>query len=312
MRSDAEVYLRASARLIELVRPIHNSVPGRVRYKVIGLYRSVALKYRLEMLLLEDPQVGQVSASILTGNVLIIFDPHCNPRKIASHVEQIAVTYQQEIEVSQAENGSGLFPQRVPAPVTELRVTRRNKDEPYVFATREQETKPWHLMAAKFVLASLNSSKKKGLSAEAAKTSLKQYGLNVVPEPLSRSKWGIFIDQFMSLPVALLSAAAGLSVVTGGVADAIVIMAVVGINSVIGFVTENEAEKTINSLKKLIRPYAQIVRGGSSLEIPAEQVSGGRHSCAQARDIRNCGREACRSKSFNCRRIGAHRRKHAR
>ncbi len=299
-------------RLIELVKQIHNTVRGRVRYKVIGLYRSVVLKYRLETLLSEDPQVGQVSASILTGNVLIIFDPDCNPRKIASHVEQIAVTYQQEIEVAQVENGSGLLPQSVPARVTELRVTSGKKDEPYVFATREQETKPWHLMEAKFVLASLNSSKRKGLSAEAAKKSFKQYGLNVVPEPLARSKWGIFIDQFISLPVALLFAAAGLSVVTGGVADAIVIMAVVGINAVIGFVTENEAEKTINSLKKLIRPYAQIMREGSSLEIPAEQVSGGRYSCAQARDIRNCRRKACRGKSFNCRRIGAHRRKHAR
>jgi len=186
------------------------------------------------MLLLEDPEVGQVSASVLTGNVLIIFDPDCNPRKIASHVEQIAVTYQQEIEVSQAENGSDFFLQGVPARVTELRVTRAKKDEPYVFASREEEAKPWHLMDAKFVIASLNSSKKKGLSAEAAKTSLSKYGLNVVPELLSRSKWAIFVDQFQSLPVALLAAAAGLSVVTGGVADAVVIMAVVGINAIIG------------------------------------------------------------------------------
>ena len=205
-----------------------------MRYKVKGLYRSVSLKYRLEMLLLEDPEVGQVSASVLTGNVLIIFDPDCNPRKIASHVEQIAVTYQQEIEVSQAENGSDFFLQGVPARVTELRVTRAKKDEPYVFASREEEAKPWHLMDAKFVIASLNSSKKKGLSAEAAKTSLSKYGLNVVPELLSRSKWAIFVDQFQSLPVALLAAAAGLSVVTGGVADAVVIMAVVGINAIIG------------------------------------------------------------------------------
>jgi P-type Ca2+ transporter type 2C len=243
-----------------------------VRYKVKGLYRSVSLKYRLEMLLSEVPEVSQVAAGILTGNVLIVFDPDCNPRKIASHIEQIAVTYQQEIEVSQAENGSDLYPQGVPARVTELRVTRAKKDGPYVFALREEEAKPWHLMDAKFVIASLNSSKKKGLSAEAAKTSLSKYGLNVVPEPLARSKWAIFVDQFQSLPVALLAAAAGLSVVTGGLADAAVIMAVVGINAIIGYFTETEAEKTINSLKTLIRPYAQVMREGSLSEIPAEQV----------------------------------------
>ncbi len=283
-----------------------------MRYRVQGLYRSVSLKYRLEMLLLEVPEVGQVSASILTGNVLIIFDPECNPRKIASHVEQIAVTYQQEIEISQAENGSGLVPQGLPARVTELRVTRGKKVQPYVFAGREQETRPWHLMDAKFVLASLNSSKKKGLSAEAAETSLSKYGLNIVPEPLSRSKWDIFIDQFMSLPVGLLAAAAGLSVVTGGVADAAVIMAVVGINAIIGYFTESEAEKTINSLKKLIRPYAQIVREGSSLEIPAEQVLVGDILVLKPGTYVTADARLVRSTTFDCRRIGAHRRKHAR
>ncbi len=76
----------------------------------------------------------------------------------------------------------------------------------------------------------------------------------------------------MSLPVALLAAAAGLSVATGGLADAVVIMAVVGINAIIGYFTESEAEKTINSLKKLIRPYALVMREGGLLEIPAMQV----------------------------------------
>ena len=73
----------------------------------------------------------------------------------------------------------------------------------------------------------------------------------------------IFIDQFKSFPVALLGVAAGLSVITGGVVDAVVILAVVGINAAIGFVTESDSERTINSLKKLIRPYAQVRREGS-------------------------------------------------
>jgi P-type Ca2+ transporter type 2C len=253
-----------------LIKQIHNSIRGRVRYQVQGLYRSVALKYRLEMLLSEDPEVAQVSASILTGNVLIFFNPDCNPRRIASQVEQIALTYVQEIEDSAAENGSGQA--GLPARVTDLKVARAKKDRAAVLTTVAQEVKPWHLMDAKFVLASLHSSKKKGLSAEAAGASRKKYGVNIVPEPLARSKWGIFVDQFKSLPVALLAAAAGLSVVTGGLADAIVIMAVVGINAVIGYVTESEAENTINSLKKLIRPYAQVTREGRSEEIPAEQV----------------------------------------
>src|SRR5208283_3006484 len=125
-------------RLTELVKQIHDSVRGRVRCRVKGLYRSVSLKYRLEMLLSEVPEVSQVTASILTGNVLIVFDPDCNPRMITSHVEQVAVTYQQEIEVSQGENGSGFVPQRLPAGVTDLAVARTKKDQQGVLAAKAQ------------------------------------------------------------------------------------------------------------------------------------------------------------------------------
>ncbi|MBI5570855.1 MAG: cation-transporting P-type ATPase [Desulfomonile tiedjei] len=127
-------------------------------------------------------------------------------------------------------------------------------------------------MDKKFVLASLDSSLENGLSTEAAQKNRKKYGLNIVPEPSPRSKLGMLIDQFRSLPVVLLSVAAALSVATGGAADAMVIMAVVGINAVIGFVTESQAERTINSLKCLIQPYAQVIREGDLREIPAQQV----------------------------------------
>jgi Ca2+-transporting ATPase len=247
-------------------------VRGRVRYNVKGLYRSISLKHRLEKRLSEDPEVGQARASILTGNILVIFDPECNPRKIASQLAEIAAAYLREIKDSSGANGSALSLSKPPVTTTKLDAARAEKHPPAILTTKGHEARPWHLMDARFVLSLLNSSKKKGLSAEAAEKSLKKYGVNMVPEPLARSQWGIFVDQFKSLPVALLAAAAGLSVVTGGLADALVIMAVVGINAVIGFVTESEAEKTINSLKKLIRPYAQVIREGRLLEIPAEQV----------------------------------------
>ena len=82
----------------------------------------------------------------------------------------------------------------------------------------------------------------------------------------------ILIDQFKSLPVALLGAAAGLSIVTGGIADALVILGVVAINGAIGYITESQSEKTIHSLKSLVRPSALIIREGSLREIGAEDI----------------------------------------
>ena len=249
-----------------MVEVIHDAVRGRVRYKIKGLYRSMALKYRLEMLLSTTSEISHVSANILTGNILIIFDPECNVRKISSDVEQIAIACIRELR-----NGSEALQQEVPRSAAELKFARSKTNLP-LDAAGIHKPKRWHMLDVKSVVASLNSSVKKGLSAEAARNNREKYGLNLVPEPASRSQLDIFIDQFNSFPVALLGAAAGLSIVTGGVLDAVVILAVVGINAVIGFVTENDSEKTIRSLKKLIRPYAQVRREGRLAEISADQV----------------------------------------
>jgi len=58
----------------------------------------------------------------------------------------------------------------------------------------------------------------------------------------------------MSLPVALLGAAAGVSLLTGGVADALVIAGVVAVNATIGYVTASQTEQTIHALTRLGRP----------------------------------------------------------
>ncbi len=63
-----------------------------------------------------------------------------------------------------------------------------------------------------------------------------------------------------------------MSAATGGIADAIVILSVVLINAIIGFVTESHTEKTINSLKRLVRPYTFVLRDGKVIEISVEEV----------------------------------------
>ena len=135
-----------------------------------------------------------------------------------------------------------------------------------------QPCESWHTLTADRILDLLGSSGKAGLSGQEASDRLAQYGPNALPEADARSAWGIFFDQFKSLPVALLGAAAGVSVVTGGLADAIVILAVVGINGVIGYATESEAEKTIHSLKQLVKPTADVLRDGTVATVSAELV----------------------------------------
>jgi Ca2+-transporting ATPase len=97
----------------------------------------------------------------------------------------------------------------------------------------------------------------------------------MLPEAEPRSGLSIFLEQFNSLPVYLLGAAAVLSLFTGGLADAVLIAGVVVGNGLIGYKTEIEAEKTIRSLQTMVRPTALVVRGGELQEISTVEVTPG-------------------------------------
>jgi P-type Ca2+ transporter type 2C len=72
------------------------------------------------------------------------------------------------------------------------------------------------------------------------------------------------------MPTALLIAAAGISIVTGSIADAIAIGSVLAINAAIGFFTERESGNAIRSLKSIVRPSATIVRNGNLQQFQSE------------------------------------------
>jgi Ca2+-transporting ATPase len=127
-------------------------------------------------------------------------------------------------------------------------------------------------MDTESVFTALDAPGISGLSSESAKENLKKWGYNLLSESVPRSGLSIWMDQFKSLPVALLAAAAGVSIFTGGVADALVIFGAIAMNATLGYVTESQSEKTIYSLKSLIKPSVLVRRNGILKEIKAEEV----------------------------------------
>jgi Ca2+-transporting ATPase len=156
-------------------------------------------------------------------------------------------------------------------PAVEVIDKARNVFFPLV-GRKEQPDEPWHTLSAHTALSAFESSAEYGLCSPEPVTRVEQYGPNALPESSTRSGWSILVDQFKSLPVALLGVAAGVSVLTGGLADAVVILGVVAINGTIGYVTESEAEKTINSLKDLVKPTADVLRNGEVKTVSADVV----------------------------------------
>src|SRR5919199_1664892 len=252
-----------------VVQAIHTAVKGRARYKVNGLEHSEALKTYLEFRLLESEGIRQVSANPITGNILVIFNPVRSASDIASILERIILEYTQPLRnyLQGTDTGNGLVKEKTKRPSTTPKELTK-----LTTSAQDQKIKPWHLIEADSVVAEFKSSAIAGLSSKSAKKKLKKYGSNTLPEAVPRSGLSIFIDQFKSVPVALLAVAAACSVATGGIADAVVIMGVVVINAAIGYATESQSDKIINSLKSLVRPSTLAIRDGTQQEISAQEV----------------------------------------
>jgi Ca2+-transporting ATPase len=253
---------------------IHAAVRGRARFSVASLYRSPSFRRHLESHLSANPSVNDFSASIVSGNVLIHFNPQESARTIAFLIEGIVAEYRQTGN-GREEGYAGTSHEAGSGPLSyekgNNKVNRRRLRKLVVHAEFQKEEQ-WHLLEADEVTAFFNSSIDTGLSADSIRENFKKYGPNLLPESVPRSSFEILIGQFKSIPVYLLTASAVLSIFTGGVADAVVIMAVVAVNAAIGYVTESKSEMTINSLKRLVRPSAMVTRDGTPLQIKAEEV----------------------------------------
>ncbi|WP_414584120.1 HAD-IC family P-type ATPase [Scytonema sp. PCC 10023] len=241
-----------------MIQVIHTT-KGRARYKVNELYRSESLKSYLERSLSNKPDISFVSANPLTSNILVKFNGKNNDDKIAFLIEEIVLDYQKQ---------NGTQAKKLPKIKTK---TKQESRKPLANA-QEQRVENWHLIEVNTVLDALNTSKASGLSSESAAENLNKYGPNVLSEAATRSDLSILINQFKSLPVALLGVAAGVSVLTGGLIDALVIMGVVGLNAVIGYTTESQSERIIHSLRSREQTSNLVIRNGRQIEIPTEDV----------------------------------------
>ncbi len=262
-----------------MIRPIHTKVPGRARFRISGLFHSKTLKRFLENRLTREKDVLSVSASVLTGNILLTFNSSNDHHTIGLLIESVIASGWPEPsgqETSQqAVTAEKPHDKAQKSPPFSSRKPRQNKKTLRSPRFADQPMGQWHLKKTGGVLKFFNTDPERGIDSVEAARRLRRYGPNRLPEAAEKSKWAVVFGQLNSLPVYLLAAAAGVSAVTGGILDAAVILGVVAANAAIGYVTESKAEKTIQSLKTMVRPYAEVLRNGEPKEIPAPEVVAG-------------------------------------
>ncbi len=129
----------------------------------------------------------------------------------------------------------------------------------------------WHGLDKREVLAELSSSEN-GLSAREASLRLEKFGKNELKQIKTISPFFIFLEQFKSVFILILIAAGIFSLLIHHYIDFAAIIAIVMINSTIGFFQQYKAEKTIAEMKGMLIPMVKVMRNGIVNEIPSLEL----------------------------------------
>jgi P-type Ca2+ transporter type 2C len=129
----------------------------------------------------------------------------------------------------------------------------------------------FYTLKSEKVLGQLNTSGK-GLTNHEAEHRQQLYGLNELKAEKKISAFRIFLEQFSSPLIWILLFALVVSLFLKETTDAIVIASIVILNSILGFVQEFRAEKSIEALQRMASPKAKVLRNGKEIKIESKYL----------------------------------------
>ena len=152
----------------------------------------------------------------------------------------------------------------------------------------EQQTKPVYLQSVEEVFNEVQSSPA-GLSSQEVASRLEKYGANTLQEGKKKSLLEKFVDQFKDFMILVLLVAAVVSMFAHSgepdPTDAIIILAVVLLNAILGVFQESKAEEAIEALKKMASPVASVLRDGHAEHVKGEDIVVGDIVILEAGDV---------------------------
>ena len=138
------------------------------------------------------------------------------------------------------------------------------------------------------MVAALATDSVRGLRDSEAHRRLEQYGHNRLKSAPETPWWKRLLEQFENFLVIILLVAIVISVIEWMLQDpretalpyeAIVIMAIVILNAMLGFIQESRAEKSVRALMALAAPEATVIRDGERQRVADPTTSCPATSC---------------------------------
>lgn len=130
----------------------------------------------------------------------------------------------------------------------------------------------WYKKGKEDVALELKSDVKNGITEKEAQKRLGKYGPNELKEEAKQSFMSKVIAQFKDFLIIILIIASIISFAVGEKIDAVVIIAIVIVNAILGIYQEGKAEKSLEALKKMAAPNAKVLRDGTTKVIPSNSI----------------------------------------
>jgi Mg2+-importing ATPase len=111
-----------------------------------------------------------------------------------------------------------------------------------------------------------------GLTAEEAEARLRQHGPNRLQRPVTRGALRVFAAQFRSPLVLILVFAAAISLASGELIDASIVLAIIAASAVLSFTQEYRAGRAVERLLARVKLRAEVFRDGCIVDIDAERI----------------------------------------
>ena len=111
-----------------------------------------------------------------------------------------------------------------------------------------------------------------GLDESDALRRLKQFGSNEIPHAGHKTVSSIFISQLTNPLVYVLVFASILAAFLGDFTEAIIIIAIMLVNTLLGFYLEYRADQAVDLLRKYLSYSTTVIRGGKKVSIDANKL----------------------------------------
>ena len=135
-----------------------------------------------------------------------------------------------------------------------------------------QSTADWHAKTVDQIAIELEVDCIDGLSEADIDARQLEFGSNELDDHSSASWRQVLLRQFKDVLVAILVAAAVISLIAGEWTDALTIAAIIALNGALGFAQEWRAERALAALRGMLSPRCVVVRDSKEQEIDAKAL----------------------------------------